>query len=192
MISRVKMCVKRLLAKRNLKKISQRATVGNGIVASREAFVMAPSKEQICIGDNSEIACTLVCQDKGRITIGKNAWIGAKTVIGSIEEILIGDYVIISTDVHIYDNNNHPTSPELRQKMSESGFHSELWSWKHADSKRVLIGDRVWIGERSVILKGVTIGNDSIVAAGSVVTHDVPPSTIVAGNPARVVKQIKA
>lgn len=192
MISGLKKLVKRFLAKENLKKIARNAIVGNGVVASHEAAVMAPTPEQVHIGDNSEIACTLVCQDSGKITIGRNAWIGAKTVIGSVEEIIIGDYAIISTDVHIYDNNNHPTSPELRQKMSESGFHSDLWKWHHSASKKVQIGNRVWIGERSTILKGVTIGNDAIVAAGSVVTHDVPPSTIVAGNPARVVKQIEA
>lgn len=192
MISGLKIIAKRFLAKLNLKKIARNAIVGNGVVASHEAAVMAPTPKQVHIGDNSEIACTLVCQDSGKITIGRNAWIGAKTVIGSVEEIIIGDYAIISTEVHIYDNNNHPVSPELRQKMSESGFRSDLWKWHHSASKKVQIGDRVWIGERSTILKGVTIGNDAIVAAGSVVTHDVPPSTIVAGNPARVVKQIEA
>lgn len=191
MISRIKKIAKQILAKRNVKRISKNAVVGTGVVASHDAVVTAPSPGQIRIGNNSEISCTLACQDKGRITIGKYAWIGAKTVIGSVNEITIGDYAIISTEVHIYDNNNHPISPELRQKMSESGFHNDLWKWRHSISKRIQIGDRVWIGERSTILKGVTIGDDSIVAAGSVVTHDVPPLTIVAGNPARVVKQIK-
>ena len=192
MISGIKKLVKRFLAKRNLKKIARNAIVGNGVVVSHEAAVMAPTPERVCIGDNSEIACTLACQGNGKIRIGKNAWIGAKTVIGSVEEIVIGDYAIISTEVHIYDNNNHPISPKQRQQMSESGFHSDLWKWHHSASKKVQIGDRVWIGERSTILKGVTIGNDAIVAAGSVVTHDVPSSTIVAGNPARVVKHIEA
>jgi acetyltransferase-like isoleucine patch superfamily enzyme len=52
----------------------------------------------------------------------------------------------------------------------------------------VSIGDNVWIGARSIILKGVVIGENALVGAGSVVTHSVPPNTLVAGNPARIVK----
>ena len=70
------------------------------------------------------------------------------------------------------------------------GFDGDAWKWKYADSAPIVIEDNVWIGEYSAILKGVTIGTGSIVASHAVVTKDVPPYTIVAGNPARVVKEI--
>ena len=57
--------------------------------------------------------------------------------------------------------------------------------------KPVLIGNNVWVGCRAIILKGVTIGEGAVVAAGAVVTKDVPPFTLVAGNPARVIREVK-
>ncbi len=59
----------------------------------------------------------------------------------------------------------------------------------HATQRRVVIGDDVWIGARVIILPGVTIGTGCVVGAGSVLTRDVPPGSVVAGNPARVVKR---
>ena len=123
----IKRIVKAFLGKRKQKEIAKKAKIGKNVCTTLETVVMCSSPEQVCIGDNSEIACTLACQGNGKIRIGKNAWIGAKTVIGSVEEIVIGDYAIIYTEVHIYDNNNHPISPKQRQQMSESGFHSDLW-----------------------------------------------------------------
>lgn len=104
---------------------------------------------------------------------------------------MIGDHVIISNHVSIYDNNNHPTRPSQRIKMTESGFYSPLWKWEQSAHKPVHIGNNVWIGEYSTILKGVTIGEGAIVGCHSVVTKDVPPYAVVAGNPARVVKMLQ-
>ena len=106
-------------------------------------------------------------------------------------KIYIGNYVIISNHVTIYDNNNHPTEPLKRKQMCIDGFYGEAWSWVHSDHRPVVIEDNVWIGEYSTILKGVTIGRGSIVGCHSVVTKDVPPYSIVAGNPAKVVKKIE-
>lgn len=75
--------------------------------------------------------------------------------------------------------------------MCKSGFYGALWQQTESACAPIVIEDNVWIGARSVILKGVTIGEGSIVACDSVVTKDVPPFTIVAGNPARVVKHIE-
>ena len=113
-----------------------------------------------------------------------------ESVIGSVRSIRIGDCVIFSNHVHIYDNNNHPTDPEIRRKMCMAGFDGDAWKWKYADSAPIVIEDNVWIGEYAAVLKGVTIGEGAIVASHAVVTEDVPPYTIVAGNPARVVKEI--
>lgn len=87
-------------------------------------------------------------------------------------EIDIGASVAIGPDVIIRDNDGHPTVPPSGEP-----------------SRKVKIGNKVWIGARSIILKGVTIGDGSIVAAGSIVTRDVPSKVIVAGSPAKVIRE---
>ena len=66
----------------------------------------------------------------------------------------------------------------------DNDFHSIEDRRRIPESQPVLIGDNVWIGSRVIILPGITIGNDAVVGAGAVVTRDVPPRTVVAGNPA--------
>lgn len=134
---------------------------------------------------------TLYASENGRLDIGDHFYLGNNSLIGSEKSIKIGRCVIISNDVRIYDNNNHPTSPKAREIMSLNGFSNDNWSWKHSESAPVVIEDNVWIGQYSTILKGVTVGKGSIVATRAVVTKDVPPYTIVAGNPAKVVKKIQ-
>lgn len=148
-------------------------------------------KGNIVIGNNVEILGTLIAEENGKISIGDNTTIRGNSRIAALESIEIGNQVIISNNVVICDNNNHPTDPTMRQKMSNSGFYSDYWEAKHSEKKKVVICDNVWIGERSTILKGVTIGRGSIVATCAVVTKDVPEYAIVAGNPAKVVKYLK-
>lgn len=75
--------------------------------------------------------------------------------------------------------------------MCINGFYGDSWNWDKSEHSAIVIEDDVWIGERSTILKGVTVGKGSIVASNSVVTKNVPPMSIVAGNPARVVKHLE-
>ena len=107
----------------------------------------------------------------GKIEIGSNSYIGDRTEIHSGECVKIGNNVNIAWDCNILDRDYH-------------AFESDK-----EVTKSVVIEDNVWIGCRSIILKGVTIGKGSVVAAGSIVTHDVPPGCLVAGNPARVIKE---
>ncbi|MBO5702772.1 MAG: acyltransferase [Clostridia bacterium] len=144
------------------------------------------------IGEKCRVFAHLYTQNEGKITIGDHTCIYGHTVIGSVSEISIGSCVIISNHVHIYDNNNHPTSPEVRKQMCLEGFEGAAWRWDKSASAPITICDNVWIGEYSAIMKGVTVGEGSIVAAHSVVTKDVPPYSIVAGNPARVVKSLES
>lgn len=147
-------------------------------------------KKRIKIGDDSYVMGSVCASKNGTILIGDHFYIGRNSVIGSENSITIGNCVIISNDVCIYDNNNHPISPKARENMSLNGFSNDNWAWHHSDSAPVVIEDNVWIGQYSSILKGVTIGKGSIVGTRSVVTKDVPPYSIVAGNPAKVVKKI--
>ncbi len=107
--------------------------------------------------------------------------IGSNTRVNGIEchckkRIEIGDNSLV-TGIYI-DTDFHSTALDRNNDEAE------------AKSKPIIIGKNTWVGGRSAILKGVTIGDNSIVGFGSVVTQDVPPNVIVAGNPARVVKQL--
>lgn len=88
------------------------------------------------------------------------------------EKIVIGKDVAIARDVIIRDTDSH-----------------EILDEKHCKTKPVIIGDHVWIGTRAIIMKGVTIGDGAVIAAGAVVTKDVPANTIVAGVPAKVIRE---
>ena len=107
----------------------------------------------------------------GSIEIGNNSYIGDRTEIHSGKSVKIGSGVNIAWDCNILDRDYHAFESD-----------SEV-------IKSVVIEDNVWIGCRSIVLKGVTIGEGSVVAAGSVVTRDVPPKCLVAGNPAKIIKE---
>jgi acetyltransferase-like isoleucine patch superfamily enzyme len=126
----------------------------------------------------------------GRIIIGQDCYIGDGTRIWSARSITVGDRVLISHNVNIFDSLTHPISAKRRHRqfkeIATTGHPREL----DLDEKPIRIDNDAWIGSQSTILRGVTIGEGAIVGAGSVVTKDVPPWTIVAGNPARVIREI--
>jgi acetyltransferase-like isoleucine patch superfamily enzyme len=97
----------------------------------------------------------------------------------SEETVTIGNRVFVGANCIISDTDFHPLDAQRR-------FTHPL----DAQTAPIIIGDDVFIGMRSLILKGVTIGARSVIGAGSIVTHDVPPDTIVAGNPARVIRSV--
>ena len=126
------------------------------------------------------------------IAIGQNCWIGGGGSISAAQSITIGDFCAISKDVEVRDNNSHPLDPlERRASLSNARDGWNLGNWYDSEISPIVIGNDVWIGRRSLILKGVRIGDGAVVAAGAVVTKDVLPLTVVAGNPARCVKQIE-
>ncbi len=170
----------------------------NSVFAPDTVFMAGAScrnsgiRDMVSIDEHCTIGGAFIALYGGKISVGKNTYIGPSTSIQSKESIRIGENVIIANNVALIDNNNHPTSPEMRLKMSacEDFLRDELWSWKYSDSAPIVIEDNVWIGRDSRILKGVTIGKGSIVALGAIVTKDVPEYCIVAGNPAKVVKKL--
>ena len=151
------------------------------------------TKGNISIGKDGFVRGGLIVEGKGVISIGDRVYLGGDTMIGACNKIVIGDDVIIASKCRIYDNNNHPIAPADRLEMSRSGdFFGPLWRWNEkVANKPVAIGNNVWIGEHCSVMKGVTIGDGSIVGCRAVVTKDVPPYTIVAGNPAKVVKVLE-
>ena len=133
----------------------------------------------------------------GLVEIGDRVYIGAGTTIISREKVTIGNDVTMAWGITIYDHNSH--SLDWRQRAKVVRHFRDTYGtprcfadldWSGVDSAPIRIEDRVWIGFDAVILKGVVIGEGAIVAAGSVVSKDVEPYTVVAGNPARVVKTL--
>jgi acetyltransferase-like isoleucine patch superfamily enzyme len=148
---------------------------------------------RITLADNATIYGILVCGPEGCITIGRHSYIGGRTLIEAMTSIRIGDDVAISHDCYLLDSNSHPTSPAIRQATLREFANTRRNVERPAetDSAPIEIESNVWIGFNSIILKGVTVGRGSIVACGSVVTSNVPRFSIVAGNPARVVKALR-
>ena len=189
-----KQFAKRIQNKRILKHLRKVSVIGeNVLVNSASGIRNTGSKNAVTIDSHCAFFGFIYALCGGQISIGDHTYIGTKTCLMAKEKITIGKYAIIANDVVICDNNNHPIDPELRMQMSlcDDYIHDEKWSWKDAASAPIVIEDNTWIGRRAMIMKGVTVGKGSIVGAGAVVTHDVPPYTVVAGNPAKVVKQLK-
>lgn len=141
-------------------------------------------KNQIVLGKNVDLYGCLSVGKKGKIIIGDYTLMGRKAMIQALAKIEIGKFGYIGPESWIQDSNNH--SIYAKDRMQDTLGTDGL----NAVNKPVKIGNHVWIGRRAMIFKGVTIGDRSIVAAGAVVTHDVPEDVVVAGNPAKIVKHI--
>ncbi len=114
------------------------------------------------------------------INVGNDVFIGPKAYFGSIKNITIGNKVMFGPFVTILGGDHNTI------QVGEYMYDVE---WKLPENDvPIIIEDDVWIGARSIILKGVTIGKGSIVAAGSIVSKDVEPYSVVAGTPARKIK----
>jgi acetyltransferase-like isoleucine patch superfamily enzyme len=111
-----------------------------------------------------------------KLTIGSNTTIGHGTIFAVNKQISIGQGCLIAGCVCILDAPGHPIDPVARQARAPVADD---------EVRPVVIEDNVWLGYESVIMPGVTIGKNSVVAFGSVVTSDVPPNTLALGNPAR-------
>jgi acetyltransferase-like isoleucine patch superfamily enzyme len=115
--------------------------------------------------------CVLVVGVRGELSLGTRTIIGPRTRIMAATQVRIGSRCMISWNCSIFDSIGH-------RLWLEGQDEAEI-------EAPITIGDDVWIGPYSVIMKGVTIGNNCVIGAGSVVRRDVPPNTVVYGNPAR-------
>lgn len=127
------------------------------------------------VGTSPSIEHNFHCDLGYNIHVGDNFYAGFNCTILDMAEVRIGDNCMIGPNVGIY-TAGHSIEPKNRNK---SGYAIPIH-----------IGNDVWIGGSCVILAGITIGDNSIVAAGSVVTKDIPANTIVAGNPAKIIRKI--
>ena len=180
--------IRALILKTKLKALKRKANIGADFVFNRNSSIISENMNDIQINNNVMMFGSLISSNSGKIKIGEFTNIRTGCKIFCAKQIDIADNVIFADNVIISDTNHHPINPDDRLKMIASGWSSDLWNWEHASSSPIKIATNVWLGQYSRVLKGVTIGENSIVASNSVVTKDVPPNTIVAGNPAVVVK----
>lgn len=146
---------------------------------------------KIIIGNDCLINGRLVTEvENSQIIIKNNVFIGGNTILDCLSKIHISDNVLISYECIITDHDSHSIDSEKR-KNDLSRFKNNQMMWHEVNSKPIHIKNNAWIGTRSIILKGVTIGEGAVVAAGSIVTKDVPDYTLVAGNPAVIKKKLK-
>ena len=170
---------------------------GNGFTLDLRHPVQG--KKYLSIGHNCLIDGQFIFEkESGFISVGDRVHIGGSKFI-SINEIQIGDDVTIAWGCTIYDHNSHSVEWEERkhdtireyESIKCSGDPIKNKDWDVVKSQPIRICDKAWIGMNVIILKGVTVGEGAVVAAGSVVTKDVPAWTVVGGNPAQVIKKLR-
>jgi acetyltransferase-like isoleucine patch superfamily enzyme len=157
---------------------------GSNLILEDFVYINALSEKgflfghNVTIGRGTSITCTYVMANKGvGLSIGNNSAIGSHSHIGARGELRIGNDVIIGPMVTIFSENHNYESLDLPiRKQGES-------------RKGIFIEDDCWIGAGSTVLDGVTAGQDSVIAAGSVVTKDVEAYSVVAGVPAKQIKR---
>ena len=150
---------------------------GTHTVIHRSVRMDTPPYRKFSLGDYSVVE-SFACINNavGDVVIGDHTRIGLhNTIIGPVT---IGSHVNLAQGITITALNHNFADPQKR--IDQQGV----------STTPVTIGDDIWIGANAVVLSGVTIGNHSVVAAGAVVTKDVPPHSLVAGVPAKIIKHI--
>ncbi len=194
----IRIILKRLRTNRMIKHYSAIGvtTINRGIELRLDNPIQ---KKYLCVGNDCIVSGKFVFESQeGLITIGDHTYIGDSLFI-SHSRIEIGNNVTIAWGACIYDHDSHSLDYMKRRmdidaelvdiRKGENFIKNK--DWGSVASKPIKICDDAWIGMNVIILKGVTVGEGAIVGAGSVVTKDVPAWTVVAGNPAKVVKYLK-
>jgi acetyltransferase-like isoleucine patch superfamily enzyme len=159
--------------------------VGKRFIITDRGMPLVMGHLRVLVGDDCGISAVTTfagskLAEDPVLEIGDGTFIGHQAVITVGERVTIGKYCMIASRTFIAGADNHPIDPIKRRTEPEA----------KSSLRPIVIEDDVWVATGSTVYKGVTIGRGSVVAGGSVVTRNVPPYTVVAGNPARVVYRI--
>lgn len=179
-----------VIKKKNPLDLLKNVTIGSNTEITGSIVKDRGPNSRLVIGNDCLIQGHICLEtDDAVVEIGDNVFIGPNTSIVCIKSIKIESDILISADCLIQDSDNHSLDFNIRKKDTrdwKNGFHD----WSKHPSIPIQIGHGAWIGAKVIILKGVIIGEKSVVGAGSVVTKSVEPYKVVAGNPALVIKDI--
>jgi galactoside O-acetyltransferase len=155
---------------------------------------------KVVIGNKCLLGVSIFLETpEAKVTIGDRVYMGNSSIITKTS-ITLGNDIMVAWGVTFYDHDSHSLdyrnrNIDIQQTFSdylnEKGNYLKNKRWDIVNSKPIKIEDHAWIGAEAMILKGVTIGEGAIVGARSVVTKDVPPFCVVAGNPAKIVRQLE-
>ena len=170
---------------------------GDGFyLETAQVFRHFRSRQEGALTFGKHVSCYAGCSfslgERGTCTVGDYTLLNGALIMAE-ERIEIGSYCLISWNVGIADSDFHPLDPAQRRQdaLALAPFLADRPERPPLVTRPVIIRDNVWIGMGAVILKGVTIGENAVVAAGAIVTRDVPANSVVAGNPAKIVKTLE-
>jgi carbonic anhydrase/acetyltransferase-like protein (isoleucine patch superfamily) len=150
----------------------------HGVISIGDRVVLAGCSAATALGVRSPVILRLMAPG-ARLTIGADTGLSGTAICAAIS-VQIGERVLIGADVMIFDTDFHNTQLEKRHLNPD---------WMRI-SKPIIIGNDVFVGARSIVMKGVSIGDGAVIGAGSVVTCDIPPFSVAAGSPARVLSDL--
>ena len=174
--ARVQFLVRRVQWSKNLTVLGPMGLSANGKMLIGEDVTIVNSSTYNRAGINHPTQ--LVAGAGATLSIGNNSGISGASIY-AMEQIEIGNHVLIGANCHIFDTDFHPMDWKLRR---QSGPPS---------TAAVRIGDDVWLAANVTVLKGVTIGARSVIATGSVVTSDIPSDVLAGGVPAKVIRKLE-
>jgi len=169
----------------------EKAMLAEGVrLALNARLINLDDREKVTIGANSVIRGILRNERGGRMAIGQRIYIGDNALVSSAELVEIGDGTLLAHSAQVFDNDSHPVDPIQRDAHFRAILGDKSGPAYTIASAPVRIGRLCWIGLNAIVMKGTIIGDEAIIAAGSVVTRDIEPRTVAGGNPAVLVKRL--
>lgn len=176
------------------RQFSDGASIGPNVKLGLGArMINLGSAEQAVLEGDCVVRGCLRVEPQGRMRIGSFVYVGDGAIVSAQSEVTIGEATLLAHGVMVFDNNSHPINPHAREiQFRRMVGVKDRYTPIVVDAAPVRIGRRCWIGMNAMVMKGVSVGDDTIVAAGSVVTADLPSGVVAAGNPARVLRELTA
>jgi acetyltransferase-like isoleucine patch superfamily enzyme len=167
------------------------ARLGDGVrLAVAARLINLDARDRVEIGAHTVVRGILRNEAGGRIRVGSHVYVGDDVIVSAGEEVVVGADTLLAHGVQVFDNDSHPLDAAERARHFRMILGLEPPGPVKIGTAAVSIGERCWIGMQSLVMKGVTIGDEAIVAAGSVVATDIPARVLAGGNPARVIKSL--